>query len=109
MLPPRKFPIPPGHDAKRWIGELTDRYSVQEGRIRVEKISFYDTFHRDSSQRNRRFGAGFYLRSSGWRTEKTAGTDRKCQGPWKACRHIFPEDAISHPEPGKKTRGSIGP
>ncbi len=44
MLPPRKFPIPPGHDAKRWIGELTDRYSVQEGRIRVEKISFYDTF-----------------------------------------------------------------
>jgi CHAD domain-containing protein len=44
MLPPRKFHIPPGHDAKRWIGELTDRYSVQEGRIRVEKISFYDTF-----------------------------------------------------------------
>jgi CHAD domain-containing protein len=44
MLSPRKFHIPPGHDAKRWIGELTDRYSVQEGRIRVEKISFYDTF-----------------------------------------------------------------
>jgi len=44
MLPPRKFHIPPGHDAKRWIRELTDRYSVQEGRIRVEKSSFYDTF-----------------------------------------------------------------
>jgi CHAD domain-containing protein len=44
MLPPRKFHIPPGHDAKRWIRGLTDRYSVQEGRIRVEKISFYDTF-----------------------------------------------------------------
>ncbi len=44
MSPPRKFHIPPGHDAKRWIRELTDRYSVQEGRIRHEKISFYDTF-----------------------------------------------------------------
>jgi CHAD domain-containing protein len=44
MLPPRKFHIPPGHDAKRWITELADRYSVQEGRIRGEKISFYDTF-----------------------------------------------------------------
>ena len=44
MLPPRKFQIPPGHDAKRWIRELADRYSVQEGRIREEKSSFYDTF-----------------------------------------------------------------
>ena len=44
MLPPRKFHIPKGHDAKCWIRELTDRYSVQEGRIREEKLSFYDTF-----------------------------------------------------------------
>ncbi len=44
MLPPRTFRIPKGHDAKRWIRELTDRYSVREGRIREEKISFYDTF-----------------------------------------------------------------
>jgi CHAD domain-containing protein len=44
MLPPRKFQIPPGHDAKRWIRELADRYSVQEGRIREERSSFYDTF-----------------------------------------------------------------
>jgi CHAD domain-containing protein len=44
MPPPRIFHVPPGHDAKRWIRELTDRYSVQEGRSRVEKISFYDTF-----------------------------------------------------------------
>ncbi len=44
MPPPRKFHIPPGHDAKCLIRELTDRYSVHEGRIRQEKISFYDTF-----------------------------------------------------------------
>jgi len=44
MIPPRKFHIPKGHDAKRWIRDLTDRYSVQEGRIRDEEISFYDTF-----------------------------------------------------------------
>jgi CHAD domain-containing protein len=44
MLPFRKFQIPPGHDVKRWIRELADRYSVQEGRIREERSSFYDTF-----------------------------------------------------------------
>jgi len=44
MLPPRKFHIPPGHEAKRWIRELTDRYTVREGRVREEKSSFYDTF-----------------------------------------------------------------
>ena len=44
MFPARKFHIPPGHDAKRWIRELLDRYSVQEGRVRDAKSSFYDTF-----------------------------------------------------------------
>jgi CHAD domain-containing protein len=44
MPPPRKFHIPPGHDAICLIRELTDRYSVHEGRVRHEKISFYDTF-----------------------------------------------------------------
>ncbi len=44
MPPFRRFHFPPGHDAKRWIRELTDQYSVREGRTREEKISFYDTF-----------------------------------------------------------------
>jgi len=44
MLPLRKFPVPPGHDAKRLIRELAGQYSVKGGRIRDENITFYDTF-----------------------------------------------------------------